>query len=622
MEQAVLNAAGGTESKETDKNDQMKEEMKWVKENLNKYIFIGKDQERLKQKIEKLDLTNDKEVEDCYQRWWTNFQGNPLYAIWGVYFYDKRIVGRTMESYFLEYDAEGGEPSRPLKKAERDTDEIKQRFKEWTDDFERVIAGYKEEKKKYAHKEFGYFGKLLCSVLALLALAAGLVGILLFESYPLWKWISQWKGISHSQIWIVFVVCFSELFLIIWIAANKLFLILGNNKTRVMPFTRFRLKLFIAAYAKKRFQKGRGIWEREFLKEKRKLCGIEDLLVEMQKNCEICEKKNLSRKKIKIAIGILFWLTALVIGIYYGPIKYFHDQNMLFEQESQFESEAESEPESESEPETVRATDELSTDAPAVPEHIAESSRETEAASVMNAVPLMSEKEEPDSKGVEMDSIVDAHMENARFVTADTTNIRAGCSDEALVLGYYAAGRQVDILEWIPGPQNSLWGKIWYSEKDCAGWINRKTLIAEYEDLLPVASCRTKQKGELPELCDGDPQSIVSFRTNEKKDDIVINLQGEYLPRYLVIYSGNYSENEYDKCGMVSEIEITLGNPDVDGQGTVLLWQIERDYDVNGLWIPLEKEVVTDRVSIRILNTDGKEPVYISDILLLGESGA
>lgn len=589
------NAAGASASPEELPTSSKREILVQIKKNLHKYYFIGGTPKQLKREIQthELQKIEDSKIEEYYRKWMKSFQENPLYVIGGTYQYERRIIGSTLDSYLLEYTKDGTTCYRPLKPGnnalgmEGYFDNCKAEYKKMMEELADAYAQNEHKKGGYVRKMWADIGKgLLCfSVCIYLIFRNNLLG-------PAEELGKMWMLAAAAVLVVLYLGMCVSLRMTGWYRTVSWF-------KRIKKITKISAtKKTIDKFEKKKQKK---LWGSKLKFIKWRLWPCDDAAGELR-SCEAINKKNFvwpeKHEWIPIIPPAIFLLCMLVKVSGFGES--LRNKYLL--------------------PPVEQDTDQQVT---AELQETTERVNESGDAKVKDKVPSMAERARlKEGEYTDMDTVVKDKLAKARFTTAEVTNVRGGPSDKETLLGCLGSGEILEILEWAGDPRTSLWGKIAYNRSDSGyAWINRKTVIAEYVDQIPIESVSVKWGGNLSRLCDGNLQSVVEFSADDisAMGEIVLKLRGEYLPEYLVIYSGNYSEAEYGKCKMVSEIEISFQGTEGETQGYKVRQKIDRNYDVNGLWIPLGQEFATDEVSVKILDIEGA-PAFISDILLLGKS--
>lgn len=204
-------------------------------------------------------------------------------------------------------------------------------------------------------------------------------------------------------------------------------------------------------------------------------------------------------------------------------------------------------------------------------------------------------------------------LEGEYKIVATNARVRPEPSFENEELTYRVHGTEVEVIKWDGNALENRWGMIEINEKGHQyGWIHQKLLELKYENAVDIQGCRAGKGRDLKEVYDKYLQSSVNLA--EAHGDLVLELKETVHVSGLIIFSGDYNEDNYNKHGMISKIQIL-----VDGE-VIEERELERKYNLDGIRIPLGEGIVTNKIQLRILDMDRMGEAYISEIVVIGFS--
>lgn len=181
-------------------------------------------------------------------------------------------------------------------------------------------------------------------------------------------------------------------------------------------------------------------------------------------------------------------------------------------------------------------------------------------------------------------------------VMAERANIRTEPVDgkEKVISG----NPKVGVSEISGSSESGLWYRIRLPGGE-EGWMNRKLLKRLYSNEVSVKEGYTsKRKRSAYNFYDGYIQSYCQFsgKDVEQEEEIILILEKETAIDRLILYSGNYNNDDYARYGKISKIEISTDSAEK-------LWRevdLDTDYNVEGQCIVWEDDTPTDRITIRL----------------------
>lgn len=181
-------------------------------------------------------------------------------------------------------------------------------------------------------------------------------------------------------------------------------------------------------------------------------------------------------------------------------------------------------------------------------------------------------------------------------VMAERANIRTEPVDgkEKVVSG----NPKVSVSDTSGSPESGLWYRIRLPGGE-EGWMNRKLLKRLYSNEVSVKEGYTSNRGRSAyNFYDGYIQSYCQFsgKDVEQEEEIILTLEKETVIDRIILYSGNYNNNDYERYGKISKIEIGTDSAEESWQEVDLY----KDYDVEGQDITWEDDTPTDRITIRL----------------------
>lgn len=602
-------------------DDHVKITMKWVQGHLDYYYLAGKGSNELIETIKALRLDDDdvtseeeKKIQECYDQWTDLFQNNPIYAIWGVYFSKSPIIGSTMDCYFVDYGSNGEKLYLPMGEVSAEGLEVAAFFtvceKNFKDMVEHYRIKYQENKEKgewYKKKliEYKIYLTMILILCAAVGSRSGNIKAFMNQCSDVLFLLITFSGIVANVIITKAVLCLLDRMAKVLKASRQFEEMekLLSSSDEVLDI--FREKQ--SDYLKCRKEKWLGykFWKKYLYTRKKNICtkrrswcDIEELAGNIVKYEEASIKKwSISNQKkwLRVVFAVII---ALILCIWVPGYEIITKFVQLGLEKISTNSTGDAETDSEQSEETDHMTEPQSNEGIISPG-------------------------EPQNDG----SLVSTPIGNLQIkqcTIADQVNVRGDGSDRNAPIDELEPGQYIEVVEWNGDAQKSMWANIFYKKggQERFGWVNRKTIAVEYEDEIPVRCCRSGWGKDLDALCDDYLQSTVSFEVSDinSMGDIVLELEQSSLIKYIGIYSGNYMEDQYDDCGMVSEVKIKIQEDGKDGRKYEVQQKLERRYDVTGFWIPIEGGIIADRVLIEIMETEGSAPAYLSEITLMGEA--
>lgn len=572
--------------------------MEWVKDHSGDYIAYGEYQKELLDRIRGLEFddANEQEAEDCYENWTKNFVNNPVYAVWGVHTCTEGIVGKRIDSYFVDYKRE--EDSSPLyfpleEVIKKDRQSAKDYFEQCVKDFEKKVEVYctrysnnrlRENERAHRAKAIGWGGLEVIFVMII----AGL-----------WRILPEWQKKCIPGVIILATA-------IVMIVAAAL----AIGKVKFLPAWRgcweyYRIKKLLD-------QKNNTFWEFEEIKKE----ALNDKMKKVAKSRlfpfadVLCERERevvggtgtvhsgrlpgcLKTGAIVVADVAAIAFICFMYGVFEPINKPTNEQESLLSE---------------------------SNDVVTIPDK-----------------PENKEEIPEFHKFMEITATPGLRPAAIAYKTAvGDINVRPAptlSSPEGDAVDWLPAGIDISFTGWIGNPKESIWGKFDSEKLNKEVWINRKTVRKIYEDEIPILSCTVGREGKenLGALYDGYLQSAALFPIHSAvtMESLQFKLQERVLVTRLLIYSGNYDRANYRSSGMVTRMRVQIDGTDLYGipvRRTEEI-EIERDYDLGGFWVVLDQGVLTDRISIQILDTEPgsgtasymRGYAYISEITVFGD---
>lgn len=602
-------------------DDHVKRTMKWVQGHLDHYYLVGKGSDELIETIKKLILDDDyitseeeKIIQECYNQWTVQFQNNPIYAISGVYFSKSAMIGTTLDCYFVDCGRNGEKLYLPLGEINAEGLEMEAFFKMCEKDFNEKVEHYKIKYQENKEKGEWYKKELIKYVirLVMILIPCFVVGLRSGDIKAFMNQCPDGLGLVLLVVSITVIMIITVFIRCLLVRMTKVFKPLRqfikmekflSDSEKVLNV--FWQKKFNYLKYRKAGRAGHKFGEKYIYTRKKNICTVRKFWCDIEEvagNIVRYEKANIKKwhilKQKKWLRRVFTVMIALMLCEWVPGFEIITRFIQLGLEKISINNTGDAETDSEHSEETDFMT-ELQSTAGIVGED------ETENENEDNLFPMSIGK-----------------LQIEQCIIADKTNVRGDGSDRNAPIDELEPGQYIEVMNWDGDPRKSMWAKIFYTKdgQERFGWVNRKTIAVKYEDEIPVRCCRSGWGKDLTALCDDYLQSTVLFEASEidTMGDIVLELEQSSRIRYVGIYSGNYMGDQYDDCGMVSEIKIKIQESGQNGKVYEVQKKLERRYDVNGFWIPIEEEIVADKVLIEILGTEGREPAYLSEITLLG----
>lgn len=172
--------------------------------------------------------------------------------------------------------------------------------------------------------------------------------------------------------------------------------------------------------------------------------------------------------------------------------------------------------------------------------------------------------------------------------------------------------------------------EVWYRielEDEISGWVNRKSLELERSDKAEIESAILKNEEnvfEEDELFDGYMESVWIAPSEFLKQESTILLTLNHIEEIagIIIYSGNYKDNDFHQYGKVTKAAISFDGGDEE------MVEIDTGYNLEGYYVPISgkaKEITIRPIEIQpglSKEADVSETICISEIIVLKKENA
>lgn len=207
------------------------------------------------------------------------------------------------------------------------------------------------------------------------------------------------------------------------------------------------------------------------------------------------------------------------------------------------------------------------------------------------------------------------------LVAADRVVVMENPDAYSSPLGELYKGDTISVLEEKGEINREIWYRIPLSG-DISGWINRKQIRKLQSDEVAIVDARLSDGTVLgTELYDGYLESVWEFSSEalEQEQAITLTLNDTFAIKGIIIYNGNYKDNNYHRHGRVTEVAVCI-----DGSEEIVK-EIGTEYNLDGYLIQVSGKAKKITIRPTKIQSDKRsekevcETACISEIIILKE---